>query len=147
MSLRQLRTLLAIQTHGSFSAAAAACHITHAAVSQQMQALESLWEITLFDRKNQRPELTPIGRAMASKAAGIIRDYDGILASVIGEQGFQGELVLGAVPTTLTGQSRWHRAKHQFTLKALFANDRCQNTIIVTDNTCRFTGHCPSNRG
>jgi DNA-binding transcriptional LysR family regulator len=40
---------------------------------------------------------------MASKAADIIRDYDGILASVIGEQGFQGELVLGAVPTTLTG--------------------------------------------
>ena len=103
MSLRQLRTLLAIQTHGSFSAAAAACHITHAAVSQQMKALESSWGVTLFDRKNRRPELTPTGRAMASKAANIIRDYDGILASVIGEQGFQGELVLGAVPTTLTG--------------------------------------------
>ena len=89
MSLRQLRTLLAIQTHGSFSAAAAACHITHAAVSQQMKALESLWGITLFDRKNRRPELTPTGRAMASKAADIIRDYDGILASVIGNRAFR----------------------------------------------------------
>jgi DNA-binding transcriptional LysR family regulator len=103
MSIRQLRTLLAIQDHGSFSAAAAACHVTHAAVSQQMKALETLWGVALFDRKGRRPELTPIGRALAAKADEIIRAYDGILASVIGDQGFQGEFVLGAVPTTLTG--------------------------------------------
>jgi len=103
MSIRQLRTLLAIQDHGSFSAAAAASHITHAAVSQQMKALETLWGVALFDRKGRHTELTPTGRALAAKAAEIIRTYDGILASVIGDQGFQGEFVLGAVPTTLTG--------------------------------------------
>jgi DNA-binding transcriptional LysR family regulator len=103
MSIRQLRTLLAIQDHGSFSAAAASCHVTHAAVSQQMKALETLWGVALFDRKGRRPELTPTGRALAAKADEIIRAYDGILASVIGDQGFQGEFVLGAVPTTLTG--------------------------------------------
>jgi len=103
MSIRQLRTLLAIQDHGSFSAAAAACHVTHAAVSQQMKALETSWGVALFDRKGRRPELTPTGRALAAKADEIIRAYDGILASVIGDQGFQGEFVLGAVPTTLTG--------------------------------------------
>jgi len=103
MSIRQLRTLLAIQDHGSFSAAAAACHVTHAAVSQQMKALETLWGVALFDRKGRRPELTPTGRALTAKADEIIRAYDGILASVIGDQGFQGEFVLGAVPTTLTG--------------------------------------------
>ena len=103
MSIRQLRTLLAIQDHGSFSAAAAACHVTHAAVSQQMKALEILWGVALFDRKGRHPELTPIGRALATKADEIVRAYDGILASVTGDQGFQGEFVLGAVPTTLTG--------------------------------------------
>jgi len=103
MSIRQLRTLLAIQDHGSFSAAAAASHITHAAVSQQMKALETLWGVALFDRKGRHTELTPTGRALAAKAAEIIRTYDGILESVIGDQGFQGEFVLGAVPTTLTG--------------------------------------------
>ncbi|MDA0358459.1 MAG: LysR family transcriptional regulator [Proteobacteria bacterium] len=103
MSIRQFRTLLAIQDHGSFSAAAAACHVTHAAVSQQMKALETFWGVALFDRKGRRPELTPTGRALAAKADEIIRAYDGILASVIGDQGFQGEFVLGAVPTTLTG--------------------------------------------
>ncbi len=103
MSIRQLRTLLAIQDHGSFSAAAAACHVTHAAVSQQMKALETLWGVALFDRKGRHPELTPIGRALATKADEIVRAYDGILASVTGDHGFQGEFVLGAVPTTLTG--------------------------------------------
>ena len=103
MSIRQLRTLLAIQDHGSFSAAAAACHVTHAAVSQQMKALETLWGVALFDRKGRHPELTPIGLALATKADEIVRASDAILASVTGDHGFQGEFVLGAVPTTLTG--------------------------------------------
>jgi molybdenum-dependent DNA-binding transcriptional regulator ModE len=59
MSLRQLRTLLAIQTHGSFSAAAAACHITHAAVSQQMKALESSWGSHAFRPEKPASRIDP----------------------------------------------------------------------------------------
>ena len=103
MSIRQLRTLRAIQMHGSFSAAATACHVTHAAVSQQMKALESMWGVALFDRSQRRPELTSTGKAMAAKADEILREYDGMLASVMGDSGFQDNFVLGAVPTTLTG--------------------------------------------
>jgi len=89
--------------HGSFSAAATACHVTHAAVSQQMKALESMWGVALFDRSQRRPELTSTGKAMAAKADEILREYDGMLASVMGDSGFQDNFVLGAVPTTLTG--------------------------------------------
>ena len=89
--------------HGSFSAAATACHVTHAAVSQQMKALESMWGIALFDRSQRRPELTSTGKAMAAKADEILREYDGMLTSVMGDSGFQDNFVLGAVPTTLTG--------------------------------------------
>ena len=103
MSIRQLRTLRAIQTHGSFSSAATACHITHAAVSQQMKALESMWGVALFDRSQRRPQLTSTGKAMAAKADEILRAYDGMLATVLGDGAFQGDFVLGAVPTTLTG--------------------------------------------
>ena len=63
MSIRQLRTLLAIQDHGSFSAAAAASHITHAAVSQQMKALERHAGRPLFVRRHQALDLTEAGIA------------------------------------------------------------------------------------
>ena len=45
MSIRHLRTLLAIRDHGSFSAAGDAILITHAAVSQQIKTLEAHWNV------------------------------------------------------------------------------------------------------
>ena len=103
MSIRQLRTLIAIRDHGSFSAAAEACFITHAAVSQQMKALESGWNVALFDRRTRSPQLTPLGQALATKAGDVVRAYDNLLPAVLDANRVAGEIQLGAVPTTLTG--------------------------------------------
>lgn len=103
MSIRHLRTLLAVRDHGSFSAAGDAVLITHAAVSQQMKALELNWNITLFDRRPRSPQLTPLGHAFAAKAEAVVRAYDHMLADIIDGADFDSDIGLGAVPTTLTG--------------------------------------------
>ena len=97
MSIRRLRTLIAVDEHKTFSAAADAVYITHAAVSQQMRLLEEEWQITLFDRSRRTPQLTPAGRALVARAREIVRAYDTIIASALGDEGFKGEVSLGSV--------------------------------------------------
>ena len=103
MSIRQLRTLVAIADAKTFSAAAKVVHVTHAAISQQMQALESELDIALFDRSTRTPELTPVGHLIVAKARRLIQEYDNLVPSAVGDDGLSGIITLGALRTTLTG--------------------------------------------
>ena len=103
MSIRLLKTLIAVADHQTFAAAAQGLSITHAAVSQHMRSLEAELGITLFDRSRRSPDLTPLGRAVVARARRIVQDYETLVPSVLDLDGVRGELTLGAVPTTLTG--------------------------------------------
>ena len=103
MTIRRLRTLVAIAETRTFSAAAEVVHVTHAAVSQQMQALEADLGIALFDRSTRTPQLTPVAHQIVARARTLIADYDNLVPSVLNDSGLRGTITLGVLRTTLTG--------------------------------------------
>ena len=103
MTIRLFRTLIAVADHKTFSAAAEAVHVTHAAVSQHMRRLEADLGVTLFNRQSRTPELTPLAHQVVAKARVLIEDYDSLVPSVLADGGLSGVIALGALRTTLTG--------------------------------------------
>lgn len=103
MSIRRLKTLIAVAEAGTFAAAAEVVHVSQAAVSMQMKSLEEELRTTLFDRSKRPPELNQTGQALVPKAREIIHAYDRLVQSMSGADVFSGELVLGVVPTCIPG--------------------------------------------
>lgn len=102
MSIRQLRTLIAVADQGSFGAAADVTHVTQSAVSMQMRALECELRIELFDRTRRPPILNADGRRLVERARDIVPLYDRMVDAASDAQDLSGTLTLGAVPTSFT---------------------------------------------
>ncbi len=103
MSIKALRTLLAIARQGSFAAAGTAIGLTPSAVSLQIRGLERQLDLRLFERRGRIPRLTPEGHAAVARAQEIVRLYDEMPATLAATGEIAGTLMLGAIPTTLTG--------------------------------------------
>jgi len=76
--LDQLRYFQAVVKNNSFSEAAAECHISQSAISQQVQALERELGFKLLDRKHRRFSLTPAGEYFYRKSLILVSDYEQI---------------------------------------------------------------------
>ncbi|GAA4226502.1 DNA-binding transcriptional LysR family regulator [Sagittula marina] len=96
MDTRQLKTLLAIQSHGTFAQAADLVGLTPSAVSQQVHALEEELRVTIFDRTKRPPRVTPEGLQVIEMAEDILRRAEDAKASLRGDQ-IAGTLMLGSV--------------------------------------------------
>jgi DNA-binding transcriptional LysR family regulator len=104
MSIRNLRTLVAVADHGSFAAAARAVGLTQSAVSMQLRGLEDELRVRLFDRQRRPPALNDHGKRLVRRAREILDLYERMAeAADTGTGGMAGLLEVGAIPTGLSG--------------------------------------------
>lgn len=99
-SLRQLECALAVARHLSFRRAAEACFISQPALSLQVQQLETLLGMRLFERDRRRVLLTPAGEQLLPHLRAALLAVDALVEAAR-EQGdpLAGTLRLGVIPT------------------------------------------------
>ena len=99
-SIRQLECLVAVIDSLSFRKAAEACYITQPALSAQIQQLESLLGVKLFERNRRKVLPTAAGVAMGEKARAILADVQELTAAADSfKKPLSGTLRLGVIPT------------------------------------------------
>lgn len=100
LTLRQLRCLSALADTLHFGRAAERCHISQPALSAQIAGLEETLGTLLVERTKRRVLLTPLGRDVAERAKGILRDVEELKRSTRSGAGpLSGTLRLGTLPT------------------------------------------------
>ncbi|WP_205648731.1 LysR family transcriptional regulator [Acuticoccus kandeliae] len=103
VTIRAMRSLLAIVQHGSFARAADVLGLTPSAVGLHVKALEDEFGALLFDRSRRRPMLTEAGEVAVERARQILELYDGIADEISSGPGVAGRLRIGAIQTALAG--------------------------------------------
>ncbi len=100
MNLTQLRYLVAIADVGSFTKAAASCHIAQPSLSQQIAKLETELGTPLFDRLGRGVVLTEAGQLLVDRARVVLSmvEETTVEVSTAGRE-VSGRLRVGAVAT------------------------------------------------
>jgi DNA-binding transcriptional LysR family regulator len=100
MDPADLRLLVAVARHGSFTAAAGLLGYTQSAVSRRVAAFERAAGVALFRRDARGVRLTAAGAALHRHAEIVLRAMDDAVATLAAvRDGEAGPLRLGAVPT------------------------------------------------
>ena len=102
LNLDQLRSLIAVIEHGSFTEAAKLLHLSQPAISQQIRELESRCGIPLVERAGKRAVATSAGHELISRGRHIMVDAEHALAAVRRHRaGTAGRVHVGTGPTAL----------------------------------------------
>ncbi len=72
VTINQLRAFVAVCDQGSFSGAAWTLRRAQSAISHAIKALESAFEVELFERNTRRAQLTAAGRSLLPDARAVI---------------------------------------------------------------------------
>ncbi|MCL4153890.1 UNVERIFIED_CONTAM: hypothetical protein GTU68_014174, partial [Idotea baltica] len=99
-SVRQLECLVALDASLNFRLAAETCYITQPALSAQIQQLEALLGLQLFERDRRKVLPTPAGTAMSAKAREILGQLRDMAESASGfGDPLSGSIRMGVIPT------------------------------------------------
>jgi LysR family hydrogen peroxide-inducible transcriptional activator len=100
VSLRQLEYVVAVADTLGFSKAAARCHVSQPTLSAQIQQLESLLGVTIFERTRHRVLVTSAGADIVARARQVLVEMvDLIAAAARVREPFSGTLRVGVIPT------------------------------------------------
>lgn len=123
MNLRQIDFVLAVAETGSFTRAAARCHIVQSALSHQIARLEEELGARLFERTSRQVALTAAGRAFVRHAGEVRAATDRLHAEVAASIGdIRGTLVIGTISTLAAVDlpallARYHRRHPQVDIR------------------------------
>jgi len=99
-TLRQLEYLVAVARTLNFRQAAEECLVSQPALSAQIQQLETMLGVQLFERDKRRVLLTPPGRELAERARRILHEAEDLVAAArTFNAPLEGPLRLGVIPT------------------------------------------------
>jgi DNA-binding transcriptional LysR family regulator len=102
ITLRHLRSFVAVADTGSFTRAAERLFLTQSSLSSTINQLESDIGFKLFDRTTRSVTLTPAARHLHRQASGLLQQFDTLvsdLKAVALQQ--QGHLRIAAAPSVL----------------------------------------------
>ncbi|MBN8817229.1 MAG: LysR family transcriptional regulator [Sphingomonas sp.] len=100
LTLRQLRCLIALADHGSFTRGAAAVEVSQPSFSQQIQLLETHLRGRVVERGGGRAILTPLGRDAVAGARRVLAEVAAFEALADGrDDSLSGTIRLGVSPT------------------------------------------------
>ena len=99
-SLRHLEYLAALDEHGHFGRAAAACGVSQSTFSAGISELEQQLGVRIAERDRRKVLVTGVGRRLAVQARKLLADARALVdAAEAGSRPMAGELVLGSIPT------------------------------------------------
>lgn len=100
LSIRQLQYVVAIADTLGFHRAAQRCHVSQPTLSSQVQKLEDVLGVRLFERDKRRVLVTPAGARVVEHARRILVEVDDLIAAATqAKDPFVGTLRLGVIPT------------------------------------------------
>lgn len=100
LSIRQLQYVVAVADTLGFHKAAERCHVSQPTLSAQVQQMEDVLGVKLFERDRRRVLLTSAGEEVVARARRVLIELDDLIANVTrARDPFTSTLRIGVIPT------------------------------------------------